>query len=99
MFTGNKSLIPKFFIYRKKKKEVDKKQKEVDQNNCEMEGTLVKETITFLKTDGTLFNQLNNPQNLRDHTVCLLITLFSATQIHAEYHISSPIKFFLNLKY
>ena len=41
------------------------KQKEVDQNNCEMEGTLVKETITFLKTDGTLFNQLNNPQNLR----------------------------------
>ena len=65
MFIGNKSLIPKFFIYRKKKKEVDKKQKEVDQNNCEMEGTLVKETITFLKTDGTLFNQLNNPQNLR----------------------------------
>ena len=58
MFIGNKSLIPKFFIYRKKKKEVD-------QNNCEMEGTLVKETITFLKTDGTLFNQLNNPQNLR----------------------------------
>ena len=41
------------------------KRKQVDQNNCEMERNLVKETITFLKTDGTLFNQLNNPQNLR----------------------------------
>ena len=41
------------------------KQKEVDKNNCEIEGYVVKETIVFLKTDGKLFNQLNNPQNLR----------------------------------
>ena len=41
------------------------KRKQVDQNNCEMERNLVKQTKTFLKTDGTLFNQLNKPQNLR----------------------------------
>ena len=41
------------------------KQKEVDQNNCEIGGTLVKETMIFLKTDGALFNLLNNPRNLR----------------------------------
>ena len=41
------------------------KQKEVDQNNCEIESTLGKETIIFLKADATLFNQLKNPQNLR----------------------------------
>ena len=41
------------------------KQKEVDQNNCEIESTLVKETIFFPKTDATFFNQLKNPWNLR----------------------------------
>ena len=62
MFIVNKSLIPNFShtmkIYLQK-------QKEVDQNNCEIESTLVKETIIFLQTDGTLYNQLNNPQNLQ----------------------------------
>ena len=71
------------------------KQKEVGQNNCEIQGTLVKETIIFLKMDDTLFNQLNNSQNLSDvDTVCLLITPFSETQLHVEYQISSPIKIF-----
>ena len=42
------------------------KQKKFDESNsCEIEGSLVKETIIFQNSDETLFIQLKNSRNLR----------------------------------